>query len=470
MDFEASENVEGEDDIFAEAGVEMLALIPDGIVGTDEIGTVLFLSPAAERLFGFASDELIGRSIGQLLPERFHASHEAHIFRFGEAGGEEQRLMGDREEVLGRRKDGCEFPAEVSISRRRLGQRTFLTAVVRDVTERRQLERQLRERTARAQENERRLRLALDSGELGTWAWEAETGLLRVDRRTRHLVGLEEEESISLCRLVSITVPEDRSKLEAAFAQASEGARLDCEFKVCFPDGTTRDVAFIGSGDETGVSDDGLFGVARDVTRRRKEEQYRDLIMGELNHRISNLMSVVQSVIRLTAQHHETAQGLRDALQDRLSATAERHQLINREGWTSVGLDSLLSAELRPYAAPDGGNLELEGAPLRISAAAATSLGLVLHEMATNSAKYGALSSTSGRLAVSWQADEVTDVLKIVWVERGGPEVKPPRHKGFGTSLVQRVLTSQLGGDLQAAYPPDGFQAQVRLPLGSIRR
>lgn len=469
MDWRASENVEREDEVLAVAASEMLALIPDGVVGTDAIGTVLFLSPTAERLFGYSADEVIGCSIGQLLPERFYESHKAFMRRFGEAEGEEQRVMAERAEVLGRRKDGGEFSAEVSISRRRLGQRTILTAVVRDISERRQLERQLREHAVRVQENERRLRLALDSGELGTWAWEAEAGLLRIDRSTRHLIGHYEEGSISLCRLISIVVPEDRSKLEAAFARGLEGARLDCEFKVCLPDGTTRDILFKGSGDENSVSVDGLFGVARDVTRRRKKEQHRDLLVGELNHRISNLMSVVQSVIRLTAQHHDTAQGLSDALRDRLSAVAERHQLINREGWKSVGLDSLLSAELRPYAAPDGSNLELEGAPLRISAAAATSLGLVLHEMATNSAKYGALSSASGRLAVSWHADEGADALNIVWDERGGPVVIPPRRKGFGTSLVQRVLTSQLGGDLQAAYPPAGFQTHIRLPLGNIR-
>jgi len=336
-----AEDAQREDDILTVAAAEMLALIPDGVVGTDASGTVLFLSPVAERLFEYAADEVIGRSICQLLPERFHESHEAFMLRFGVAGGEEQRLMADREEVLGRRKDGSEFPAEVSISRRRLGQRTILTAVVRDITERRQLEQQL--------------------------------------------------------------------------------------------------------------------------------EQQCDLLVSELNHRISNLMSVVQSVIRLTAQHHDTAQSLRDALQERLNAVAERQQLISREGWTSVGLDSLLSAELRPYAAPDGGNLELEGSPQRISAAAATSLGLVLHELATNSAKYGALSSPSGHLSVSWHPDEGAKTLKIAWDERGGPEVKPPQREGFGTSLVQRVLTFQFGGDVQMAYPPAGFQAHVRLPLSKLR-
>ncbi len=469
MYWEISSKISNENADLAASVAEALALMPDGVIGSDAIGTILFFSPAAERLFGYTAQEVIGRDIGLLLPEQFRGPHEAIVADFGEAEGDEQRPMAKRAEVWGLHKDGSEFPAEVSLSRQRRGQRTILTAVVRDVTELRQLERQLRKRSARLEENERRLRLALDCGQLGTWNWDPVTGRLQVDVVAQNLLGLDGDGNMDLQSLITIAVADDTSALEEAFERASQGAVFQCEFGMRLADGTRRDIALVGASPLNCGPGDSVFGVARDVTRRRAGEQQRDFLFGELNHRIANLMSVVQSVIRLTAQHHDTAQGLRQALQHRLSAVAERHQLLNQEGWTSVGLDSLLSAELRPYAAPDGSNLDLKGPPLRISAMAATSLGLVLHEFATNSAKYGALSLPSGLLAVTWQADLDRDTLNITWIERGGPEVTPPQRKGFGSSLIERVLLSQFDGDLNATYPSTGFEAHIRLPLGKLQ-
>lgn len=464
MVWEALADSEGE----KVAATETLSLIPDGVIGTDAFGRIVFFSPAAERLFGYSSEELIGNDVGRLLPHTFRASHERCVSEFGIAKSDEQRLMATRVEVRGLHRNGSEFPAEVSLSRRKLGQRTILIAVVRDITERRQLELELRERSARLEENERRLRLALDSGHLGTWVWEAETSLFRIDQTAQHILGLAGAESTDLRTLIASTIPEDRPTLEEAFASALDGLTVDCEFGRHLPDGSRRIIALTGSRSEKGMAGNTYFGVLRDVTQRRQIEQQRELIVGELNHRIGNLMSVVNSVVRLTAKHCKTAHELQGALQDRLKALGERHQLLNRQGWTSVGLDSLLNAELRPYAAPGGRNLKLSGGPIRIAEDAANSLGMILHELATNSAKHGALSSTSGCLSVTWQADEENDALTVVWLESGGPEVSQPRRSGFGTTLVERLVKVQFGGEFEQIFRSAGFEAHFRLPLSKL--
>ena len=156
----------------AASGSDILALIGDGVVSTDGSGRILLFNRAAEEIFGYEADEILGETVEILLPRRFRARHVSDVKAFEADSEATRRIMGHRREVLGQRKNGEEFPVEATLSRHVLSGNTTLTVVIRDVSERRHLEQQLETRNRELAANESRLRLALEGGRMGTWEWD----------------------------------------------------------------------------------------------------------------------------------------------------------------------------------------------------------------------------------------------------------------------------------------------------------
>jgi two-component sensor histidine kinase len=201
-----------------------------------------------------------------------------------------------------------------------------------------------------------------------------------------------------------------------------------------------------------------------DITARKKAEEQRDLVIAELSHRVKNTLAIVTSIARQTFSNSQDVDEARRSFDARIRALGQTHSRLAEGSWSGVRLKTLLQDELAPYAHKDGRNVRLEGPPTRLSPRIALTLGLALHELATNAAKYGALSSRSGSVEVCWAEDAKHD-LHIRWTETGGPAVAPPTRRGFGRLLLERALASNLGGVVDITFANTGLQCSISIPL-----
>ncbi len=207
-----------------------------------------------------------------------------------------------------------------------------------------------------------------------------------------------------------------------------------------------------------------------DISERKRAEEARQLLMRELNHRVKNLFAIVAGMIKMTARHAESVEDLSQALGGRVMALSRAHELISssitsRQSHEAFsGLDRLIEVVLAPYAEARDGALRLEGPTVEIGPTATTGLALILHELATNSAKYGALSAPEGIVTVRWAVAEET--MTLTWTETGGPEVRgAPDQTGFGSQLARLSATGQLGGSIEFAWVRDGVDIRLTAAL-----
>jgi PAS domain S-box-containing protein len=311
---------------------ELLSMVADGVITTDERGVILLVNNAAEDMFGYEAKSLLGMKIEFLLPIRYREVHQAEVQKFGNSTSRTKRAMARGREVMGLRQNGQEFPVEASLTRLTLGRRRLLTVVLRDVSERKQIE---------------------------------------------------------------------------------EDQRL--------------------------------------ITR-------------EMAHRLKNLLAVVDSVVSLSARGAESVEAYQAILHDRLQAIGRTVDLILRTPWSSADLLDLLTSELAPFEGQARANITLSGPAVKVPARWAISLTLALHELATNSAKYGALSQQTGSVKVSWEVDQGTGdpMLQLQWVEAGGPTVKIAERAGFGSDLISRALGRS---NTRLQYHAAGLEAHLQVAL-----
>ena len=201
---------------------------------------------------------------------------------------------------------------------------------------------------------------------------------------------------------------------------------------------------------------------------RRRADEERDLLVAELSHRVKNTLATVMSIARQTFSRHRDIDAVRASLEARIGALAQTHTRLAEGNWSGVSLETMLLDELTPYRFETGTNVQICGPRVELGAQAAVMLGMVIHELATNAAKYGSLSTKQGVVDVSWQIDpndQGRRDLAISWIERGGPRVEPPAHSGFGRLLLERALPSSLMGSVELHFEKDGLQASLRMPL-----
>jgi PAS domain S-box-containing protein len=208
----------------------------------------------------------------------------------------------------------------------------------------------------------------------------------------------------------------------------------------------------------------GLHVVARDVTERKRLERYQQLLVGELNHRVKNTLAIVQS---LAHQSFHSTVGPEEAIgrfEGRLEALAAAHNLLTRRNWEAASMDEVVSAALAPFCSAE--RCEIGGPALSVPPQTAVSLALALHELATNAAKYGALSTDAGRVAVTWAVRG--EELEFTWSERDGPPVSAPERRGFGTRMIERTLASEFGGRVELQFAREGVTCKVVAPVPSV--
>ncbi|WP_142847613.1 response regulator [Telmatospirillum sp. J64-1] len=202
-----------------------------------------------------------------------------------------------------------------------------------------------------------------------------------------------------------------------------------------------------------------------DITERVRAQQHQNLLMAELSHRVKNTLATVLSVAAQTRLGNQSLDSFMRTFRGRIQALAATHNLLAERSWSGVELQDVVMAELRPYWDEERGNITLDGPPITLPPKGALSLGMAFHELATNAAKYGALSCPGGRVHVSWRLQDDNQRLSLEWREEGGPPVKPPSRKGFGRMLIEHGLAYELKGKAQLGFRPDGLHCLLDIPV-----
>lgn len=207
----------------------------------------------------------------------------------------------------------------------------------------------------------------------------------------------------------------------------------------------------------------GYVGMAMDLTEIKTAQAQQQLLINELNHRVKNTLSSIQSIARQTLRSDEVAPRAREQFVERLMAMSAAHNVLTSESWSGAVIDDILREALKPFSDDrDPDRIAIQGPSLRVEPGAALALALAAHELGTNAAKYGALSTPGGRVSVEWAMQDDKHAL-VRWSERGGPQVVAPTHRGFGARLLERGLAGDLGGKPELIFLPLGVEA--RLPV-----
>ena len=337
----------------------------------------------------------------------------------------------------------------------------------------RELENRVAERTAELEsyasmllQSERRRSLALAAGKMGSWDWDLIRGDCMWDEGHCEIFGVEAGSfKVTPERLRALIDPEDWKRLSHLWSERGSGSHsYETEFRVRRPNGEMR-WCF---GTAAATLDENncpvrIGGVTTDITERKLAEERQSYLAREVDHRARNVLAVVQSILRLTKS--KNVDDYVTAVEGRIKALSHAHMLLSESRWEGADLGRLVREELDPYRV--GNAASTEGPETILDPRRAQTLALAVHELATNAAKYGALSSPSGKVKLIWKHDE--NGLTIQWQESGGPKVRPPDTQGYGTRVIQASL-EQLGGRTVFDWQPTGLHCSLSLPRdGRIR-
>jgi two-component sensor histidine kinase/CheY-like chemotaxis protein len=321
---------------------------------------------------------------------------------------------------------------------------------------------ELEESTARLIESEQRRSLAIAAGKMGSWDWDWINGDWMWDDGQFRILGIDPQSFVATPASVQALLhPDDVDELRKALAQFNKGARsYEAEFRIIRPDGEVRwCVGTAAATVDRAARVVRVSGVTVDITERKRAEERQSLLAREVDHRAKNALALAQSIVRLT--RGETVKAYIQAVEGRISALARVHTILSLSSWQGAEIARLVDEELAPYATGD--QIACGGSVIQLQPATAQTLALALHELVTNSAKYGALSTHAGRLNINWQVDR--DILKMVWEEKDGPVVEKPASRGFGTRSVIAAIESQLGGRAEFDWRSEGLICRLSVPL-----
>ncbi|MEO6380663.1 MAG: PAS domain S-box protein [Nitrobacter sp.] len=363
------------------------------------------------------------------------------------------------------RKDGSIvwIGLTVSIQRRENGEPDYFISIVRDISQRVRA-------TEAHREAEARLLMALEAAKAGAWEAVPERGEFFASDQALALHGLAPGTPMTHDAAMSRVLAEDRPGVEAALRQTLDtGVPFRVELRTPQPDGSMRWLSSQAEL-EPGPGPRRLVGLVQDITEQKQREQQIQLLMGEVNHRAKNLLGVVMSVARQTGGPHN--QEFVKQFGDRIQALSASHDLLVNNAWQSVPLASLVSAQLSYFQNLIGTRIEFGGEAVRVSPAAAQTIGMALHELITNASKYGALANDKGRIDIHWQVTGIADSsdsrFSLRWEESDGPPVVAPTRHGFGSVVTGKLVKMSLAGDVTAEFAPSGFVWHLHCPFEKL--
>jgi len=415
----------------------------DAIVSEDLDGVITSWNKGAERLFGYLAEEAIGKPVTILFPPECLREQYVILARI---------RRGDRVEhyeTVRRCKDGSLIDVSLTVSpvRDAEGEVVGASKIARDITERK-----------RTRELLRRQADLLDQSHDAIFTWRIGGGIAYWSRGAERLYGYTAEEAIgqSSHELLRTRSPIPMQEIEARIAQ--DGSWYG-ELAHTTRDGReivveSRHVRIAYDGETYALESN------RDITQRKVHEEHVQLLTREVNHRAKNMLSVVHAI------SHQIAAGNPEdfarRFSERIQALAANQDLLIRNEWKGVDVEDLVRAQLAHFADLIGSRIVVQGPKLLLNGASAQAIGLALHELATNAGKYGALSTDSGRVNVSWGADG--DTFTMSWTERDGPPVAVPTRRGFGTIVIERMAERSLGGAVDLVYAPSGVTWRLTCP------
>ncbi len=269
----------------------------------------------------------------------------------------------------------------------------------------------------------------------------------------------------SMSMLLGNALPDDWSQVLAKLEKGQQVAHFDSSrtAKDGRPIGVSITISPVREVDGRVV---GASVVARDISERQDAERKTRLLLGELDHRVKNILAIVSAVVSQTLKAGLPPEMFDIEVQGRIQAIAKAHGLLTQAGQGEMSLRAFITTELAPYDRGEG-SLVIEGDDMALTPKAGMALAMAVHELASNAAKYGALSTASGRLTVTWEVtgDVGDQTLAIAWAETGGPTVAPPSRRGFGTTLIERTLTHELDAEVNRAFLASGLRCAIQIPL-----
>jgi PAS domain S-box-containing protein len=315
-----------------------------------------------------------------------------------------------------------------------------------------------------------RLQLAFDATKLGWWQYDPLRGMATGDTRSREIFDVTANE-ISIDDFLKCVHPDDMERFwanrQTALNPVDPTPYVHHEFRVRRQDGAVRWVEanalayFEGAGSERRAVS--LGGTVQDVTERKEREEKEHLLMREVNHRAKNMLSVVHSIAHQTAARNP--EDFVERFSERIQALSANQDLLVRNEWKGVDIADLVRAQLAPFADLIGSRIALHGPKLCLKAASAQAVGLALHELATNAGKYGALSTDTGHVNISWRTNG--DTFAMNWTERNGPRVSAPKRRGFGTIVVEAMTERSVDGTVGLDYAPSGVTWHLTCPAAN---
>lgn len=323
-------------------------------------------------------------------------------------------------------------------------------------------------------ENQERLHLAVIGAGLGTWDIDLRTDRIVWSKTHFALLGYPEPEGehaeVDPKMWQACVHPDDAILVKEAYQRArAEAGVYVIDHRIIRAD--TREVRWLSSHGRFLADHEGkpyrFIGVFYDITERKRAEMHEKMLLRELSHRVKNSLATIQALASLTSRNATSLNQFRETFIGRLHAIAAAHDILTSANWIGASLKELVERQVCPYASVGRGRgrVRLSGPRVILLPQQAQLLGLILHELATNAAKYGALSLETGEVDISWSLNGEEPTVVLIWVEKGGPIVVPPEQSGFGTQLIQRSLESSLNGAVSLMYEPEGLRAELTFPL-----
>ena len=318
------------------------------------------------------------------------------------------------------------------------------------------------------------LREAVDAACVALWSWNLADDRFAMDERAFQLWGMPWSQSVSFGNLSAHIHPADRDRVQAAFtATRSVPGPYEIDFRIMVGD-DVRWISARGRAAEAGSVDRPMFGIFLDVTGRKQAEEGSELLAGEMSHRVKNLLAIAAGLTQLTSRSAASVEDMTGELTRRLTSLGRAHDLVRPlpgEQGKAALLGDLLAVLLSPYedTGAFSGRIRVAVPRMGVGEAAATTLAMVVHELATNSMKHGALSASAGTLDVTGRTED--EEVHITWSETGGPEVPhEPEMAGFGSRMIKRSVAAQLGGSLAYDWQPSGLVATLIMKKAQMDR
>jgi PAS domain S-box-containing protein len=437
---------------------KMLAQVSDAVIAVDHEDRVIYLNAAAERQYGFPASEALGRAVSNIYRTRWLGREdEAHAAAALRERGE---WRGEKVHVS---HDGRELNVEsgITVLRDIAGLPTGLLSVIRDVTERKRHEDQVLV-------SEIRYRRLFET---------AHDGILLLDPATRKIIDANPFMTRMLGyphgrlvgkELFEIGLLEDEAASREMFRQLKAANQIRYEnLPLEREDGQHQEVEVVANLYEENGRPIIQCNI-RDITERKRSEAHVRLLMAEVNHRAKNLLAVAQAVALQTAKHGDPTT-FAARLSSRIEGLAASQDLLVKNQWRGVEVSDLVEAQLAHFKDLIGTRLLIEGPRAQLTMPAAQGIGMALHELATNGAKYGALSNFDGQVRIAWRvSDAAKPVFSISWQENGGPKVTTPSRKGFGQIVIGRMAAAAVEGTAEIIFEEKGISWQLNGPVENV--